>query len=440
MNQPSNLPVVIIGAGPVGMAAAAHLSFRKIPFLLFESGSEVGDSVSKWSHINVFSTWKYNIDKVAKTMLEESGWISPDENLVHSGREFIDVYLIPLSDLPEIKEFIHTDSKVYSIGRKGIDKMKDASRDSLPFLVKVMQRGKVLNVEARAVIDASGTWLTQNPIGSGGVLADGESEFSEHIFYGIPDVIYKYRNRYADRSVAVVGGGHSAINTILELAKLKQEYPNTEINWILRKERISDVYGGKEDDALAARGALGMRIESLVNEATVNVYTPFQITEIVREDDKLSLIGFQNSKKAKLPGIDEIVSNTGSRPDFSMLRELRLNIDHSIESVSALANLIDPNIHSCGTVRPHGELELQHPDKDFYIVGSKSYGRAPTFLMATGYEQVRSIVAALDGDMVSARKVELDLPETGVCNSGIGSGACCGSETTQKVKNSNACC
>ena len=95
---------------------------------------------------------------------------------------------------------------------------------------------------------------------------------------------------------------------------------------------------------------------------------------------------------------------------------MRLNIDPSLESVAEIAELIDPNIHSCGTVRTHGEKELRQPDKDFYIVGSKSYGRVPTFLMATGYEQIRSIVAALAGDMEAAGNVELDLPETGVCS------------------------
>ena len=53
----------------------------------------------------------------------------------------------------------------------------------------------------------------------------------------------------------------------------------------------------------------------------------------------------------------------------------------------------------------------------------KSYGRAPTFLLATGYEQVRSIAAALAGDWTAARDVQLDLPETGVCSTTLGARA-----------------
>jgi hypothetical protein len=207
---------------------------------------------------------------------------------------------------------------------------------------------------------------------------------------------------------------------------------------------MTKVYGGKEDDALAARGALGIKIESLVNAERINVYTPFQIQEIKNHEGQLLLIGQQNDQRAAIPCIDEIISNTGSRPDVSFERELRLNISNTLESVEALTALIDPNIHSCGTVRAHGELELKHPEKDFYIVGSKSYGRAPTFLMATGYEQVRSIVAALDGDMEAARKVELDLPQTGVCSTGgdacDSEDSCCSVKPAKGKSQKSPCC
>jgi hypothetical protein len=117
-----------------------------------------------------------------------------------------------------------------------------------------------------------------------------------------------------------------------------------------------------------------------------------------------------------LPAVDEIIATTGFRPDTEMLRELRLDLDEIVESPAALAPLIDPNVHSCGTVPPHGADHLRQPEKDFYVVGMKSYGRAPTFLMLTGYEQVRSVVCALMGDEQGAREVALVLPETGVCS------------------------
>jgi hypothetical protein len=124
---------------------------------------------------------------------------------------------------------------------------------------------------------------------------------------------------------------------------------------------------------------------------------------------------------------DEIIVCTGARPELEMLREMRLDLDPAVEAARSLAPLIDPNLHSCGTVRPHGEAELRQPEKDFYIVGMKSYGRAPTFLLATGYEQARSIAAALCGDWEAARDVRLNLPETGVCVTDFAvDGVCCG--------------
>lgn len=439
MTPTLNLPVIIIGAGPVGLAAAAHLANRNMSFLLFEAGTEIGSSVAAWEHIKVFSPWMYNMDSVAKELLKQSNWQQPNESEVHTGREFIDLYLRPLAELPSLKPSIHTHSRVIAVGKRGMDKMKDANRATTPFVVQVQQGDVRKHFEARAVIDATGTWSTPNPIGSGGLFAIGEVENNEFIFYGIPDVLHKDKWRYAGKRVAVIGSGHSAINTILELEKVKEEFPQTEINWILRKHHIKEVYGGQADDILEARGVLGIKIEALVNEDRINVYTPFQITEIKKGAHALTLIGDQYGKKVQLPGMDEIIANTGSRPDFSFLREIRLSISPSLESVDKLAPLIDPNIHSCGTVRAHGELELQHPEHHFYIVGSKSYGRAPTFLMATGYEQIRSIVAALDGDMEAARNVELNLPETGVCSSGVEGGACCGTAATS-AKEEPACC
>ena len=440
MKHNSLLPVAIVGGGPVGLSAAAHLTIRKIPFILFEAGESVAANVHSWEHVRVFSPWRYNIDKAARQLLEDSGWIAPDDDGLPTGKQLNEQYFIPLANLPLIKSSIHFNSKVVSIGRKNMDKMKSWGREEWPFILQVHHKDKGARFyETRAVIDASGTWNSPNPIGSGGVFAVGEIENRDRILYGIPDVLGKLKDRYKNKSVAVVGGGHSAINTIIELDKLKDDYPGTTIHWILRKKNVKDVYGGQEKDAREARGALGIKIEQLVNDDRVNVYTPFQIQEVREHHGQLALIGYQQDELQVLPGIDEIISNAGSRPDFSFLREIRLSVDSSLESSAAIAELIDPNIHSCGTVRPHGEKELRHDDEGFYIVGSKSYGRAPTFLMATGYEQVRSVVAAIDGDMEAARKVELDLPETGVCSSDTGT-ACCGTASATEKQSAVACC
>lgn len=415
----NDLPVAIIGGGPVGLAAAAHLKKSNQPFILFETGKQIGANILKWGHVRLFSPWEYNIDKVSEYLLREAQIPIPNKQHIPYGKEIVNAYLEPLSNLKGIKENIHLNSKVIAIGRNSLDKMKDGEREALPFSIQVIENEKFVIYEAKAIIDASGTWQNPNPVGSGGIFALGEIENRDKIHYGMPDINETDSNKFANRTNLVVGGGHSAIGSILALNNLKEKFPNTRIHWILRKRQVSDVYGGQEADKFKARGALGIQIEKLVNSGAIEIHTPVYIHEIEKNDEQLVIKGLKNTTAFSLKGIDSIISSTGSRPDFKFLREIRFDSDAKLESVPKLANLIDPNIHSCGTVRPHGEAELRQKEKDFYIVGMKSYGRAPTFLMTTGYEQVRSIVAFMNGEFESAKRVELYLPETGVCSSGI---------------------
>ena len=413
MNQSPQLPIAIIGAGPVGLAAAAHLISYGQPFVLFEAGEAVGANIKTWEHIRLFSPWRYNMDKKSVELLKRQGWQEPDLEALRTGRELVDDYLIPLSETVGIKPYLELNAKVLSISKKDRDKMKTAGRDEVPFVLYVERDGEVSKVEAQAVIDATGTWGNPNPANSDGVWLSGERHANERSFYGMPDVTGKHRERYSGKNVAVVGSGHSAINALLELATLKEAYPETGIVWIIRKKSVSEAYGGEEKDALAARGELGSRIHRLVDSGIVQVYEGFKIEQVMSAENGTLII---KNATTEIKGVDEMIVNTGNRPDRTIFSELRTAIDEATESVKALAPLIDPNVHSCGTVRPHGEKELSQPEKNFYIVGAKSYGRAPTFLMATGYEQVRSVVAHISQDEEAASKVELELPETGVCS------------------------
>ena len=274
------------------------------------------------------------------------------------------------------------------------------------------------------MIDASGAWHKQNPLGADGLPALGEKQLRQRIFYGIPDLLGVQRERYAGKRVIVVGSGHSAINSLLDLIDLRAEHPTTAIAWVMRGRNLQKVYGGGDADALQARGQLGMRIKTAVEAGALEIAAPFAITHVESNGGRLALRGQQDGKEKTLSA-DEIIACAGARPDLSLSSELRLDLDPSLESARALAPLIDPNRHSCGTVPPHGEAELRQPEKDFYIAGMKSYGRAPTFLMITGYEQARSIVAALCGDWEAARDLRLVLPETGVCVTDYADAACC---------------
>ena len=295
-------------------------------------------------------------------------------------------------------------------------------------------------MRADAVIDASGTWDTPNPAGVNGLEAIGEAANAQHIGYGMPDVLGGRRFRYANKVVAVLGAGHSAVGTILDLALLKKDEPATEIIWILRGDTPQKSFGGGVNDKLSARGDLGKVFAQLVQSGGVRVETAFQLTHITAIGDKLRL-GADSGCCGRHIEADELIVATGFRPDLSFLREVRTALDPALECPTTLAPLIDPNLHSCGTVRPHGARELAQPEAGFYFAGMKSYGRAPTFLMMTGYEQVRSIVADIAGDREAAERVELVLPETGVCSRPVTASAegesCCGGPAPAGV---DACC
>ncbi|MDG4417441.1 NAD(P)-binding domain-containing protein [Pseudomonas aeruginosa] len=404
----SDLPIVIIGAGPVGLAAAAHALARGMNPLIFEAGGQAGESISQWGHVSMFSPWEYNVDKEAAKLLAATGWQAPDSDTYPTGRELLDHYLLPLAELPVIKERLHLNSRVTAVTKVGADVQKTKGRESAAFLVRVKGPKGEQDIQARAVIDASGTYETPNWMGASGIPALGELNAKAHIAYGLPDVSGSARDRYLGRRVLVVGGGHSAFNALQDLVQL----PGTQVSWAIRGHSLDKILGGGANDKLAERGSLGLRIRALLEQGKISLHQDISISQVDTTEQGLVV----HSHGQPLPEVDEIIVATGFRPNLQLLGELRLAIDPATQSSVQLAPLIDPNEHSCGTVRPHGIDELSHPDAGIFIVGMKSYGRAPTFLMITGYEQVRSVIAGLAGDWDAARRVELELPETGVCS------------------------
>ena len=195
---------------------------------------------------------------------------------------------------------------------------------------------------------------------------------------------------------------------------------------------MGDAFGGGDNDQLQERGRLGgRRAVRRLDSGAVTTVTRFR-TEAVRTqaDGRLTVTSVDGQQ---VDDVDEVVVVTGFRPDLGFLSEVRLDLDPALGSPRVLADQIHPDHHSCGDVAPHGHRELTQPEPGLYLVGMKSYGRAPSFLAMTGFEQVRSVVAALDGDLAAADAVELVLPETGVCNgavafddSGRDGGGCCG--------------
>jgi thioredoxin reductase len=431
--------VAIIGAGPVGLAAAAHaLEYGLTPYVL-EAGADIAHAVRQWSHVQLFSPWEYNLDKASARLLSAIGWNSPDPQDYPTGQELIENYLEPLANRTQLAKHLHTSSRVTAISRVGFDKAKTKGRETAPFEIQYENGAGPKSLRADAVIDASGTWLSPNPAGTNGLPTRAEVEASKQIAYGMPDVRGKNRSRYAGKTIAVIGSGHSAVGTLIDLVRLKDEAPDTQVIWLVRGNP-EKAFGGGANDKLAARGELGLIFSQLVRDARLKVEKDFRVSQIDTQGDKLLIATGSACCGGRYVLVDQLIVATGFRPDLSFLRELRIALDPSIEAPPALAPLIDPNEHSCGTVRPHGARELSQPEPGFYFAGMKSYGRAPTFLMVTGYEQVRSIVAEIAGDHEAAQRCELVLPETGVCSrpvEGIAEATCCGGPPLEAA---SACC
>jgi hypothetical protein len=431
-----DLPVVVVGAGPIGLAAAAHLVERGERPLVFEAGAMVGASVAQWRHVRLFSPWCYNLDAVAARMLQAAGWTRPPADELPTGQELLDRYLRPLATLPPLAAHLRLRQRVTAIARRGMDKVHTPGREAQPFVLRVQAAdGQEAEVQARAVIDASGTWTQPTPLGASGLPALGEGAVGDRITGGLPDILGADRDRFAGRRVLVVGAGHSAATSLLALAELQHQVPPTQVVWAVRSVTPRPLVGKGEDDELPARGQLGLELRRLVDAGRIQLVAGFQTVAVNQVDGRLELVSQDLDRDLDGRGrivADLVVNATGFRPDHTIAGELRLGLEPALESTAALGPLIDPNIHTCGTVPPHGVRELAHPEPGYYIVGMKSYGRAPTFLLATGYEQIRSVVAALVGDQAAADDVRLALPTSGGCPAQLPGGEpleaerCCG--------------
>ncbi|WGX96715.1 NAD(P)-binding domain-containing protein [Nocardioides sp. L-11A] len=421
----SDLPVVVIGAGPQGLAAAAHLLERGVEPLVLEAGDGPASAVAEWAHVRLFSAWPELVDAAAARLLGTIGWSAPPTGYP-TGAQWISGYLAPLAEA--LGDRVRYGARVSGVSRRGRDRLVDADRAAQPFTIHVVDpAGTESRIEARAVIDASGTWRRPNPAGADGLPALGERAAADLLAHQVPD--RSQPERYAGRHTVVLGAGDSAFNAIHELVRIAEAAPGTRITWAIRRVVSAGTFGGGAADELPERGALGQRARKAVESGVVELVTGFRTAAIRPEDGRAVLV---DEDGRELPAADTVVVLTGFRPDLSFLSELRLDLDPTLEAPRRIAAEIDPNLHSCGSVRATGAADLAQPEPDLYLVGMKSYGRAPTFLALTGYEQVRSVVAAIAGDHEAAARIELVLPDTGVCGGagvfddpdGAGGGCC----------------
>nr|WP_201468618.1 FAD-dependent oxidoreductase [Microbacterium hydrocarbonoxydans] len=424
----SDLPIVVIGAGPQGLAAAAHLVERGEDVVVVERGRGPASAVSEWGHVRLFSAWPELMDAAARRLLDPIGWIAPTAGYP-TGAEWVSDYLEPLA--AALGGRIRYGTAVTGVARQGRDKIVESGRRNQPFVVHTLDTdGIESRILARAVIDASGTWDLPNPAGADGFPAPGEAAASDRISYRIPGDVAQLAGSHA----VVVGAGHSATHAVLRLSELARRSPGTRVTWLLRRGSAANVLGGGTGDQLPERAALGQRVSKVIHDGVVEVVTGFRVAEFRQDEEGLTLVAEDGRE---MTAVGRVFALTGFRPDTGILRELRIELDPALEAVAGIASEIDPNIHSCGSVAATGARQLAQPEQGLFIVGAKSYGRAPTFLALTGYEQVRSVAAHLAGDHEGAARNELTLPETGACGGSgdfdDGADGCCAAPAVLQI-------
>lgn len=400
--------VAIIGAGPVGLEAALAAAERGIDFRLYEASDDVAASVRAWAHVQLFTPWRLNVSARARAALAREGVEPPDGEACPTGGELVDRVLRPLSRLPMVGERLRLGTRVIAISRDRLlksDEIGTGGRAGVPFRLLLRDaNGSESVAYADVVVDCTGTWEHPNTLGAGGIPAPGERAAAPYIVRAMPDLsasadgpVDPGSAAWGGRRILLVGAGHSAQTTARDLAAFLDRYPATRVTWVIRSP--APTFGEVENDTLPARRALVTRAKELA----LALDTPFDV-RLGRTVDALSATGRgvvvtlrREDGSTDEVVVDRIISLTGSVGDAGLYRQLQVHECYATSGPMKLAaNLLASSGGDCMTQQSHGVEALKSPEPDFYILGSKSYGRNTSFLMRIGWEQVEEVFSSID--------------------------------------------
>ncbi|MCE9606134.1 MAG: lysine N(6)-hydroxylase/L-ornithine N(5)-oxygenase family protein, partial [Planctomycetia bacterium] len=278
------------------------------------------------------------------------------------------------------------------------DFYEDERRIDVPFRLLVRDADGTERIEyADVVFDCSGTSTLPNPLGNAGIPARGEADASEYIEYRVPDVLGEDRETYAGLHTLVVGGGYSAATTVVDLASLVSEDSDTRTTWVTRREYSPAQLGPiaqSADDALPEPDALAQRANLLALESK-DAFQHFPATyiEAVEWDEAAQNFSVELSgRHAGFYTFDRVVANVGFAPDMELYSQLQVVHCPTTDAPAPLAQLLRRQT-ATGVKATTAELAqaLLNPEPDFYVLGSKSYGRRSDFLLAAGHDQIRAL-------------------------------------------------
>jgi thioredoxin reductase len=407
-----SLRIAILGAGPIGLEAALYGRMLGHDVVIFEQG-DIAQAVQSWRHVRMFSPWSMNRSALGQRRVAEAGYPAPDPSHCPTGGEFADHYLLPLSRDPLLEGRLRLHSRIVEIGRAGLlkgDLIGQAGRTRYPFRLLLDNRTGEHVEHADVVIDSSGTYSCPNAIGDGGIAAPGERWLGDRLVRHIPDVHGKDRGRFAGRRVLVVGSGYSAATTVVALAQLCQEAPQTEVLWAVRKEGPRP-YDAIEGDTLPVREALIRAANDLaragLSPAGAVRFLPGTVVDALSAEGHRLRVTLRHGDHWHEELCDEVVGLTGYGPDHTIYQELQIHECYASRGPMKLAAslLAAGGGGDCLAQPEMGHETLRNPEPRFFIIGNKSYGRNSTFLLRHGHGQVRSVYALLHED------ADLDLYE-----------------------------
>ncbi|MFQ5652001.1 MAG: FAD-dependent oxidoreductase [bacterium] len=400
--------VAIIGAGPIGLEAALYATQLGYQVVVFEKG-QVGDNLRKWGHVSLFSPWEMNHSSLGVRSLKQHfpQWQEPEADTIQTGYEFVETYLKPLSQLPFLVDRIRAGVKVISIGRNQIFKgelIGDANRATYPFRILTADaEGRERVYPADVVLDASGVYGHPNWLGEGGIPAPGEHKSKPFLDYHLRDVTGKDRARFAGKKTLLVGAGYSAATTVCDFQNLIREEPSTALLWVIRDNRSVPI-PVIEDDPLATRASLTAKANGVAHANTPGIEfrnnTTIDSVEYLEQIDQLR-VGLNRKGTIERVQVDRVIANVGYGPDNSIYRELQVHECWASRAPMKLAAaLLGAGSASadCLAQESMGAETLRNPEPNFYIIGNKSYGRNPTFLLRIGLSQITEVFSLITGD------------------------------------------
>ncbi|MGH7731070.1 MAG: flavoprotein [Candidatus Eiseniibacteriota bacterium] len=404
MSAPARNTLAIVGAGPIGLEAALAALDAGFDVHAFERG-EPGAHVLAWGHVRMFTPWRMNIGPRSRAHLDRNGWTSPEGNDCPTGAEYVERCLQPVARLPALAGRIHAHAQVVHISRRGLlkgDAPGAASRREQPFRFLVRDPGgRESFLHAFSMIDASGVFGQPNWAGDGGIPARSEHYLAPQLSYHLDDVLGLARERYAGKRVMVIGAGTSAATTVISLARLADAAPGTQVVWVTRG-RGEEIFPPIANDPLSERHALYERARALARGAAEAVSHVGGARVEGLEFNSAThryRVTLMLAEQPRVEEVERIIVNTGFGPDDSLYRELQVHECYASRGPMKLsAALLGAGVTDCLTAPAFGADVLANPEPDFFILGHKSYGRQPSFLLETGFAQVAEVVAKLTAE------------------------------------------